>query len=58
MPGSWGTYLSVLTPPMEVYLASLPEEGHHSTQQLIQLGRLGRPEGYASLAVYLASDQH
>jgi len=43
---------------MEVYLASLPEEGHHSTQQLIQLGRLGRPEGYASLAVYLASDQH
>jgi 3-oxoacyl-[acyl-carrier protein] reductase len=26
--------------------------------QLIPLGRMGRPEEYASLAVYLASDEH
>jgi 3-oxoacyl-[acyl-carrier protein] reductase len=26
--------------------------------QLIPLGRLGKPEEYASLAVYLACDEH
>jgi len=26
--------------------------------QMIPLGRLGKPEEYASLAVYLASDEH
>ena len=26
--------------------------------QLIPLGRMGKPEEYASLAVYLASDEH
>jgi 3-oxoacyl-[acyl-carrier protein] reductase len=48
----------ILTPPMEAYLASLPEEGRNSIHQLIPLGRQGRPEEYASLAVYLASDEH
>ncbi|HQU80728.1 MAG TPA: SDR family oxidoreductase [Azonexus sp.] len=48
----------VLTPPMESYLASLTEEGRNGIHQLIPLGRLGRPEEYASLAVYLASDDH
>ena len=43
---------------MEAYLASLSEEGRNSVHQLIPLGRLGRPEEYASLAVYLASDEH
>jgi 3-oxoacyl-[acyl-carrier protein] reductase len=48
----------VLTPPMEAYLAGAPEETRNSIHQLIPLGRLGRPEEYASLAVYLASDEH
>lgn len=48
----------ILTPPMEAYLSSLPQEGRNSVHQLIPLGRLGRPEEYASLAVYLASDEH
>jgi len=48
----------ILTPPMEKYLASLNEEGRNSVHQLVPLGRLGRPEEYASLAVYLASDEH
>lgn len=48
----------ILTPPMEAYLASQSEEISNSLTQLIPLGRLGRPEEYASLAVYLASDEH
>ena len=48
----------ILTPPMEAYLAGLSDEGRNSVHQLIPLGRLGRPEEYASLAVYLASDEH
>ena len=48
----------ILTPPMEAYLAGLTEEGRNSLHQLIPLGRLGRQEEYASLAVYLASDEH
>ena len=43
---------------MEAYLAGLHGGGRNSIHQLIPLGRLGRPEEYASLAVYLASDEH
>ena len=43
---------------MEAYLASASEDARNSLHQLIPLGRLGRPEEYASLAVYLASDEH
>ena len=39
-------------------LASLSEEARNNIHQLIPLGRMGRPEEYASLAVYLASDEH
>ena len=48
----------ILTPPMEAYLAGLTDEGRNSVHQLVPLGRLGKPEEYASLAVYLASDGH
>jgi 3-oxoacyl-[acyl-carrier protein] reductase len=48
----------ILTPPMEAYLAAATEEARNSLHQLIPLGRLGKPEEYASLAVYLASDEH
>ncbi|MDM0117172.1 SDR family oxidoreductase [Variovorax sp. J22R133] len=48
----------ILTPPMEDYLANAPEEARNSLHQLIPLGRLGKPHEYASLAVYLASDDH
>jgi 3-oxoacyl-[acyl-carrier protein] reductase len=43
---------------MEGYLSRCSEEERNSLHQLIPLGRLGRPEEYASLAVYLASDEH
>ncbi|MDM0106529.1 SDR family oxidoreductase [Variovorax sp. J22R24] len=48
----------MLTPPMEHFLATLSEEARAGVHQLIPLGRLGKPEEYASLAVYLASDEH
>ena len=48
----------ILTPPMEAYLGGLTEEARNRIHQFIPLGRLGRPEEYASLAVYLASDEH
>ncbi len=49
---------SILTPPMEAFLAEASEETRNSLHQIVPLGRLGRPEEYASLAVYLASDGH
>jgi 3-oxoacyl-[acyl-carrier protein] reductase len=48
----------ILTPPMEAYLATQTAEARGALHQLIPLGRLGKPEEYASLAVYLASDEH
>ena len=48
----------ILTPPMEHYLATASEETRNSLHQIIPLGRLGKPEEYASLAVYLASEGH
>jgi 3-oxoacyl-[acyl-carrier protein] reductase len=47
----------VLTPPMEDFLARNPNNAAQ-LMQLVPLGRIGRPEEYASLAVYLASDEH
>ena len=48
----------VLTPPFEDYLARADDEQRNRLFQMIPLGRIGRPEEYASLAVYLASDEH
>ena len=48
----------ILTPPMEHYLATASEQTRNGLHQMIPLGRLGKPEEYASLAVYLASDEH
>jgi 3-oxoacyl-[acyl-carrier protein] reductase len=48
----------VMTPPFEAYLATATEQQKNSLFQMIPLGRLGTPQEYASLAVYLASDEH
>lgn len=48
----------VLTPPFEDYLARASDEQKQRLYQMLPLGRIGRPEEYASLAVYLASDEH
>jgi 3-oxoacyl-[acyl-carrier protein] reductase len=48
----------VITPPFEAYLANATEEQKRNLYQLIPAGRLGSSEEYASLAVYLASDEH
>jgi len=48
----------VLTPPFEAYLAKATEEQKRVLLQMVPLGRIGKPEEYASLAVYLASDEH
>ena len=48
----------VLTPPFEDYLARASDEQKDRLFQMIPAGRVGRPEEYASLAVYLASDEH
>lgn len=48
----------VLTPPFEDYLAHATDEQKNRLYQMVPLGRIGRPEEYASLAVYLASDEH
>jgi 3-oxoacyl-[acyl-carrier protein] reductase len=48
----------VLTQPLQDYLAHASEEQKNQLYQMIPLGRIGRPEEYASLAVYLASDEH
>ncbi len=48
----------VMTPPFEAYLATATEQQKNNLFQMIPLGRLGTPQEYASLAVYLASDEH
>jgi 3-oxoacyl-[acyl-carrier protein] reductase len=48
----------VLTPPLQAYLDKTSEEQRNSLYQMVPAGRIGRPEEYASLAVYLASDEH
>ena len=48
----------VMTPPFEDYLARATDEQKNRLYQMVPLGRIGRPEEYASLAVYLATDEH
>ena len=47
-----------MTPPLEAYLAGATEQQRNSLFQMVPLGRIGTPQEYASLAVYLASDEH
>lgn len=48
----------VHTPPFEAYLASATQTQRDSLFQMIPQGRLGRPEEYASLALFLAAEEH
>jgi 3-oxoacyl-[acyl-carrier protein] reductase len=48
----------VMTPPLQAYLAGATEQQKNSLFQMIPLGCIGTPQEYASLAVYLASDEH
>jgi 3-oxoacyl-[acyl-carrier protein] reductase len=48
----------IQTPDFEMYFARSTEEQKNRLMQLIPLGRFGKMEEYASLAVYLASDNH
>ena len=48
----------VLTAPFQDYLDRISDEQKNRFFQMVPLGRIGRPEEYASLAVYLASDEH
>ena len=49
---------AVLTPPFQAYLETATAAQRNSLFQLIPTGRIGQPAEYASLAVYLASDDH
>src|SRR5262245_52877719 len=49
---------AVLTPPFQAYLDRATEQQLNGLYQMVPAGRIGRPEEYASLAVYLASDEH
>ncbi len=48
----------VLTPPFERYLANASEDQKNSLYQMVPAGRLGRPEEYANVAVFLAAQDH
>lgn len=48
----------VMTDQFDSFLQSIGEEQRNRLFQLVPLGRLGKPEEYASLAVYLAGDGH
>ena len=48
----------VLTPPFETYLGHASEAEKNSLYQMVPSGRLGRPEEYANVAVFLAAQDH
>ena len=48
----------VQTPPAEAYLAAASEQQRNSLFQMSPLGRLGRPEQYAAVALFLAAEDH
>ncbi|MFX1676809.1 SDR family NAD(P)-dependent oxidoreductase [Paraburkholderia sp. A2WS-5] len=48
----------VATPEFNAYLASAGEEARNRLWQMVPSGRLGAPEEYASMVVYLASDHY
>jgi 3-oxoacyl-[acyl-carrier protein] reductase len=48
----------VLTPPFEAYLNGASEDQKNSLYQMVPSGRLGRPEEYANVAVFLAAQDH
>jgi 3-oxoacyl-[acyl-carrier protein] reductase len=48
----------VLTPPFADYLATATEAQKSSLYQMIPSGRLGLPEEYAAVAVFLACENH
>jgi len=45
------------TPAFQAYLGKLTDEQRNALWQIIPIGRFGRPEEYAALAVHLASDE-
>lgn len=47
----------ILTPHMEAFLATQSAEQLNMLNQILPLGRMGKPEEYAALAVHLASDE-
>lgn len=48
----------VQTPAFEAYLADATDTQRNSLFQMVPLGRLGTPEEYANVAVFLASEGH
>lgn len=48
----------IMTPDAEAYFNQASQEELNRFFQIIPSGRMGKPEDYASLAVYLASDGH
>lgn len=48
----------VMTPPFRAYLDAATEAQRLSLLQMVPAGRLGEPEEYAALAVFLAAQDH
>ena len=47
----------IMTPPFKKYIGEASQQEKRNLLSMIPLGRRGEPEEYASLAVYLASDE-
>jgi 3-oxoacyl-[acyl-carrier protein] reductase len=48
----------VMTPPFKAYLDAATETQKNSLFQMMPLGRLGEPQEYAAVAVFLAAQDH
>jgi 3-oxoacyl-[acyl-carrier protein] reductase len=48
----------VVTPPFQAYLARATENERRSLFQMVPLGRLGEPEEYGNVALFLAAGGH